>query len=83
MSLSASSVISLLGHSCDSENPRELQKQVLEYVSCLKTADLIIATNYKTSITVTVVFEEGEKNSMLGAPLKSMGIHCTGLTCQV
>lgn len=44
---------------CDSENQCELPKQVSEYVSCLRTADLIIATNYKTSITVTVVFWGG------------------------
>lgn len=29
------------------KNQRELQKQVSEYVSCLQTAGLIIATNYK------------------------------------
>lgn len=80
--MSASSTVSILRHGSDSENQRELQKQVSEYVSRLQTADLIIATNYKTSITVTVVFEE-EENSMLGALLKSMGIHSADLTCQV
>jgi len=50
-------------------------------MSCLQTADLIIATNYKTSITVTVVFEEGGES--YGALLKSLGIHRAGLTCQV
>lgn len=59
---------------CDSENQCELPKQVSEYVSCLRTADLIIATNYKTSITVTVVFLGGGE---------FMGIHRAGLTCQV
>lgn len=71
-----------LSHISDSENQWELQKQVSEYVSCLETVDPIIATNYKTSITVTVVLEV-EENSMLGALLKSMGIQSTDLKCQV
>lgn len=73
---------SILSHGSDSESRRELQKQVSAYVSCLQTADLIIATNYQTSITVTVVFEE-EENSMLWALLKSMGNHRADLTCQL
>lgn len=76
-------VIVCLLRCLDTDNRRELRKQVSRHgVSCLQTAGLIIATNYKASITVTAVFEEAE-NGMLGAPLKSMGIHSADLTCQV
>lgn len=55
-----------------------------EYVSCLQTADPIIATNYKASITVTVLFDgEKKKKKKEACWGLSMGIHSSGLTCQL